>query len=129
MAIVFAYVFGQFLIIPVGQCFGSQSAPSFFSLRSDLQADIAMTGALHDAYPLQDLTKDIQLPLPPLPEELTPAIADTLNLPLLAQEQENVNNNSFVDDNGICVVASRIIQAIQQSLLLVFLLFGWPDSD
>jgi hypothetical protein len=36
MAILFAYVFGPFLIIPVGQVFGSRSAPSFFSLKSDI---------------------------------------------------------------------------------------------
>jgi hypothetical protein len=129
MAVIFAYVFGSFLIIPVGQCFGSRSAPSFFSLTSDLRADIATTGALHEQYPLQDLTKDIQLPVPPMPGELTPAVADTFNLPLSIDEQANYNNDSFVDDNGICAIASRIIQAIQQSLLAAFLLFGWPDSD
>jgi hypothetical protein len=36
LAVVFVYVFGDFLIIPAGQVFGSRSAPSFFSLLSDL---------------------------------------------------------------------------------------------
>jgi hypothetical protein len=43
LAIAFAYVFSNFLIIPVGQVFGSRSAPSFFSLTSDLRAYIATT--------------------------------------------------------------------------------------
>jgi hypothetical protein len=88
-----------------------------------------MMEELHENYPLQDLTKDIQLPLPPIPGELTPAVADMLNLPLSDDEQANYNNDSFVDDNGICAIASRIIQAIQQSLLSAFLLFGWPYYD
>jgi hypothetical protein len=32
MAVLFAYVFGPFLIIPVGQVFGSRSAPLFLVL-------------------------------------------------------------------------------------------------
>jgi hypothetical protein len=44
------------------------------------------------------------LPPPPLPEELTPALADPMNPPLSKDEQKKFNNNSFVDDNGICAI-------------------------
>ena len=40
MAAVFAYIFLDFLIIPVGQVFGSQSAPSYFSLMSDICTEV-----------------------------------------------------------------------------------------
>jgi hypothetical protein len=129
MAIVFAYVFGPFLIIPVGQVFGSRSAPSFFSLASDLRADIATTGDLHTKYPIHSLVKDISLPEPPDPEELTQAIADAKNLPLSESEQQNFNNDSFVDDNGVSATSDRIVPALQQSLLSAFVLFGWPAND
>ena len=36
LAIAFAYVFRGFVLIPVGQVFGSRSAPSYFSLLSDI---------------------------------------------------------------------------------------------
>jgi hypothetical protein len=36
LAIAFAYVFGLFLLIPIGQVFGSRSAPSYFYLLSNI---------------------------------------------------------------------------------------------
>jgi hypothetical protein len=129
MAVIFAYVFGAFLIIPVGQCFGSRSAPSFFSLASDLRADVATTSDLHADHPSPDLLSDITLPPSPESTDLTPGLADTLNPPLSVAEQANFNNDSFVDDNGICAPSTRIIPALKQSLLAAFVLFGWPNTD
>jgi hypothetical protein len=129
MAILFAYVFGDFLIIPVGQVFGSRSAPSFFSLISDIRADLATTGEVHETYPLHPMVADIILPMPPAPGELTPAIADSLNMPLSIEEQANFWNSSFVDDNGVCAYAPDIKPALQQSLVSAFLVFGWPGDD
>jgi hypothetical protein len=129
MAIIFAYVFGPYVIVPVGMVFGARSAPSFFSMASDIRADIATTGDLHLHQPLQALTANITLPEPPSPQDITPAIPDGKNLPLSLIEQENFNNDSFVDDNGVCAIQDRIIPALQQSLLSAFVLFGWPNQD
>jgi hypothetical protein len=129
MAILFAYVFGPYLIIPVGQVFGSRSAPSFFSLESDIRADLATTGTLVENYPLHPQAKDIQIPPPPDPCDLTPAIEDKMNPRMTLQEQENFHNASFVDDNGICALRDRIVAALQQSLVAAFILFGWPWQD
>jgi hypothetical protein len=129
MAILFAYVFGNFLIIPVGQCFGSRSAPSFFSLVSDIRADLATTGSIHEEYQMHQMVSSMTLPLPPAMAALTPATADALNMPMSLEEQENFWNSSFVDDNGICAISDRILPALQQSLLSAFLLFGWPHED
>ncbi len=98
MAILFAYVFGPFLIIPVGQVFGSRSAPSFFSLASDIRADLATTGTLMENYPLHPMAAEIELPELPDPSELVPAIADTKNPPLTEEEQQTFHNATFVDD-------------------------------
>jgi hypothetical protein len=43
MAVIFAYIFMDFLIIPAGQVFGSRSAPSYFSLMSDVHQEVAST--------------------------------------------------------------------------------------
>jgi hypothetical protein len=106
-----------------------RSAPSFFSLASDFQADVATTGDLHTKYLLQELTKAIKLLPPPSQAELMPALADPMNPPLSQDEQNTFNNDSFVDNNGSCAIWSNIIPAIQQSMLAAFVLFGWPDSD
>jgi hypothetical protein len=129
MATLFAYVFGEFLIIPVGQVFGSRSAPSFFSLESDIRADLATTGNLTEAYPIQDMAATIQLPDPPEVTDLSPAIADAKNPPLSEEEQDNYNNASFVDDNGICATRDTIVAALHQSLVSAYLVFGWPGTD
>jgi hypothetical protein len=95
-AILFAYGFGPFLIIPVGQVFGARSAPSFFSLASDIRADLATTGTLVENFELHPQARDIEIPPPPKPDKLTPAIADELNPPLSAEEQQTYHNASFV---------------------------------
>jgi hypothetical protein len=129
MAILFAYVFGNFLIIPVGQVFGSRLAPSFFSLESDIRADLATTGTLVEHYPTEQLAKTIILPPPPQVGDLTPAVADAKNPVLTPEEQANYHNASFVDDNGICATRERIVDALHQSLVAAFILFGWPSQD
>ena len=129
MAILFAYIFGPFLIIPVGQVFGSRSAPSFFSLTSDIWADLATTGSLVENYDLHPQARDIELPLPPNPADLRLAIEDDKNPPLNAEEQKIYHNATFVDDNGVCAVRDRIISALHQSLVAAFILFGWPWQD
>jgi hypothetical protein len=65
LAIVFAYVFSGYLLIPVGQVFGSRSAPSYFSLLSDIRAFIATCGDLtmgHPMHPLAHLNWRLFLP-------------------------------------------------------------------
>jgi hypothetical protein len=80
MAIIFPYVFGPYVIVPVGVVFGARSAPSFFSIASDIRADIATTGDLNLHQPLYALTANITLPEPPGPQDLTPAIPDAHNM-------------------------------------------------
>jgi hypothetical protein len=129
MAIIFTYVFGPYVIIPAGMVFGAPSVPSFFSIASDIRADIATTGDLHLNQSLHLLTQNVKLPELTNPQDLTPAMPDAQNLPLSLIKQENFNNYSFVDDNGICAILAPIIPALQQSLLLAFVLFGRPSND
>jgi xanthine/uracil permease len=56
MAIIFAYVFGPYVIVPVGMVFGARLAQLFFSMASNIRADIARTGDLHLHQPLHLLT-------------------------------------------------------------------------
>ena len=72
---------------------------------------------------------DITLPEHPESTDLTPAIADAKNPPLSTTEQENFNNDSFVDNNGVSAYWDRLVPALQQSLLSAFTLFGWPTHD
>ena len=134
LAVVFAYIFMDFLIIPVGQVFGSRSAPSYFSLLSDVRAEVASTVDLtKDGGPLEPLAAAaIVDPLPPDWDptlDLTPACADPLHPPLSASDLLSCINATFVDDNGVAAYRPDIRRALHQSLRTAFLLFGADDAD
>jgi hypothetical protein len=112
LALVFAYVFTDFLIIPVGQVFGSRIAPSYFSLTSDIRAYVATTRGLMSDSPLAALAAAAQLQ--PLLAQwspsllLAPALADTAHSPLSPLEQLTDGHSTSVDDNGVVAFRSDI---------------------
>jgi hypothetical protein len=126
LAIAFAYVFKGSLI-PVGQVFGLRSAPSYFSLLSDIRAFVATCGDLITGHPMHPLAAAACLPLEPLPGKLAPAIADSWNQPMLALERASNSNSCFVDNNGM--LRSQIYSSLHNSIVAAFLLFGWPHED
>jgi hypothetical protein len=129
LAIAFTYVFGAFLLIPIGQVFGSWSTPSHFSLLSDIRAFVATCADLITGYPLHSLAAAAELPGEPLPSDLVPAISDSLNPPLLELEAASHSNCCFVDDDGVAGLPTNIIDSVLKSIVSAFLLFGWPEDD
>jgi hypothetical protein len=131
LAIVFAYVFGGYLIIPVGQVFGFRSAPSFFTLLSDLRATVASSHDLLESFPISPLAASAIIPQPPENpvDLLVPAVADALNQPLTKDEAANYSNQTFVDDNGVMAIYCHMRDALHQSLISAFLLFGFPGAN
>ena len=134
LAVVFTYIFLNFLIIPVGQVFGSRSALSYFSLLSDIRAEVASTTTLlTTADELEPrATSTIIDPLPinwdPV-VDLTQACADPLHPPLSQAELLCFANATFVDDNGIAAYREQIREALHQSVHAAYLLFGFPSDD
>jgi hypothetical protein len=75
MAVVFARIFLNFHIVPLGQVFGSRSAPSYFSLLSAVRAEVTSTVDLTspaDA-PLECLAAMAEIA--PLPDDWDPTIS------------------------------------------------------
>jgi hypothetical protein len=132
LAIAFAYVFEAYLIVPVGQVFGSRSAPSFFSLTSDVRAWIATTHDLSATHLTPLAATALVDPLPstwnPL-TDLTPACSDPLYEPLSSNEYACFLNSTFVDDNGIAAYRDNIFQALHQSVVSAYELYGFPEED
>jgi hypothetical protein len=120
LAIAFAYVFGGFLLIPVGQVFGSRSAPSYFSLLSDIRAYVATCADLITGRPLHPLAEAAELPAMPEPGTLVPVLADSQNQPLSTAEAACYSNCTFVDDNGILAPRSVIRTALHNTSYLRF---------
>jgi hypothetical protein len=130
LAIFFAYVFGAYLVI-IGQVFGSRSVPSFFSLLSHLRAAIASSPDLLAIFPISPLAASAIIPEQPqnLADLQVPKVTGAFNPPLTKDEAANYCNKTFVDDNGVLAIFYHIRNALQQSLISVFLLFGFPGAD
>jgi hypothetical protein len=122
LAFFFAYICGLFLLILVGQVFGSRSAPSYFSLMSDIRAYVSTCADLITGYPMHQLALDVRM-------DLAPAIANSRNLPLLHLESASPSNKTFVDDNGVLTLRANIRTALHNSAVLAFLIFGWLVDD
>jgi hypothetical protein len=80
----------------------------------------------HRMYPL---AAAVQLPPAPSMQDLAPALADAFNLPMPLHDQASHSNCTFVDNNGLLALRSRIKSSLHNSIVAAFLLFGWPDSD
>jgi hypothetical protein len=124
LAIVFASVFQAYLIIPVGQVFGSRSAPSFFSLLSDIRAYVATTRAAPLPSNIHPLVQQANFPDPRILGALAPAVADSYNPIFTAEALANCSNSTFVDDNRIANFADHIITSLHNSVVSAFDLFG-----
>jgi hypothetical protein len=100
-------------------------------LLSNLRAKAVSSHNLLDNFPIPTLALEAVLPvLPPdLQEQITPAIADMFNQILSAAEAANFSNSTFVNDNGILARHSDMRDALQQSLISAFLIFGFPGDD
>ena len=134
-SIVFASVFEEFLIVPVGTIFGARNSPSFFCLLSELRAHVASVGSLRPDNELEHLTplaRRVRLAEPPSAAEraaLVPAVADACHQGVPPALQSRYHNSTFVDDNGIAELASRILGAIDNSVRSAYTIFGAPESD
>jgi hypothetical protein len=130
LAIVFAYVFGLFLLIPVGQVLGSRSAPSYFSLMSDIQAFVSTCPNLITRYPMHLLALTAKLPPVSLLVDLAPAIADSRNPPPLSLlGSESHSNITFVDDNGVLDLQANIKTGPHMRLSYISLILALPSLD
>jgi hypothetical protein len=134
MAIVFAYVFAEFLIIPAGQVFGSRNSPSYYCVPGEVRAHLASCGLAEQQTngALSDLAESIILG-PDLSarqrKRLVPAVADSQHSGVPEEYKERFHNATFVDDTGKVATRERIIAAIDSSVKAAFVTFGAPDSD
>eukprot|EP00980_Cylindrotheca_fusiformis_P017027 scaffold5212_cov116-Cylindrotheca_fusiformis.AAC.1 len=131
MACAFAYVFEDFLLVPVGEVFGSRSAPSFYCVMADVRQ--ALAAILKPVSPVDysQLVKRCHVKvLDPQSDPLEPVPVDDLYTEGLSLEElHSPFNASFVDDNGVVAFQQHILSALDQSVRSAFLIFGASGSD
>eukprot|EP00980_Cylindrotheca_fusiformis_P014329 scaffold3825_cov131-Cylindrotheca_fusiformis.AAC.2 len=131
MACAFAYVFEEFLLVPVGEVFGSRSAPSFYCVLADVRQ--ALAAILKPVSPADHSSLVRQCHVRVADSQRDPLVSvpiDELYAEGLSPEELNFPfNSSFVDDNGVVAFQPYILSALNQSVRSAFLIFGAAGSD
>ena len=129
IGIMYAQVFIEFLMIPVGHIFGRWSSPSWYMLPGELHAHMASVTDFGSA--TARLADQVKVP-PPLTEKehsrLAKAQADSIHQGD-HHLQQLFHNSSFIDDNALAGWVDCICQALRQSVLSAYVIFGFPDED
>jgi hypothetical protein len=113
--------------------FGARGAPSYFSLTSDIRANVATSYNLHSYGPLATLAAAANVE--PLPKDwsasrsLAPAIQDACHSPLNLLEQSTDGHSTFVDENGVAAYLADIWRALHQSIESAYMIYGYPGDD
>ena len=131
MAVVFAHVFLDYLIIPVSQVFGSRNATFYFSLMSDIRTKAAWTVNLtSNGIPLEEPAPTAILD-PFLADwdpqsHLTPACPEDLHPSLSPTELLCIANATFVDKDGVAAYCEQMRTALlHQNIPAAYLIFSF----
>jgi hypothetical protein len=130
LAIAFAYVFMEFLIVPVGQIFGSRNAPAFWCMPSELRAHMA---AVLDYSKLDlPLADSVRIPDESTAEEkarIVQAVPDAVHQGTPQEYADRHHHATFVDDNVKVAIRSRMTGAIRSSEGSAYDTLGRPEED
>ena len=113
MAVLWATVFQEFLVIPCGMIFGGKNSPSFHMIPGELRAHLALAGDFGDASTA--LSETFILSTPPTPRkagQMTRATTDAVNpgaALLLRDPNRRYAHSSFVDDTRIAQTCDRMV--------------------
>jgi len=105
--VAFAYVYSEYLIVPVGQVFGSRNAPSFYCVLADLREVLSACRKDVPVEALHSLVQECDL-------EVNQA-SSLMTVP--SDELSRMYNASYVDDNAVAAFADAIEQAIHHSVI------------
>jgi hypothetical protein len=128
--IAFAYVFAEFLLIPIGMIFGARNSPSWFDIMAEWRSHLGTTKDYSNlSYPISDqvqlvpdLTADERAAIPP-------ALPDSQNQGIPPELRERGQISMFVDDNCAVDIRNNIIGAIGAAVGSAYECFGFPNED
>jgi hypothetical protein len=130
LAIVFAFVFMEFLCIPVGSVFGARNSPSWWCLLAEVRAHLAACGDFSSTPPL--LADRVRLVLPPTPREqhqIVAAVADRCHNGVPHLQADRYHQSMFVDDSAQAELRQRIRASIHNSEQSAYTILGHPGVN
>jgi hypothetical protein len=130
LGICFAYVFCEFLIVPIGTIFGAGDSPGWFGLTAECRTHLAAVGN----YDLFDDPMADQVTLPPPPSDadissFVPAVADNIHQGISSDLVSRHLHAMFVDDNVTAAIRSRIQLSIRSAVGSAYDNYGHPQFD
>jgi hypothetical protein len=132
IAVVFASVFMEYLIIPVGSIFGSRFGPSWWCILGELRAHLSTYLSSQPPSPLLPLSSRVRLVAPPTlrqKAQLIPAVADTIHRGTHAITPSRATYSCFVDDTQTAALRHDIHHVINCGVVSAYLLLGSPATD
>ncbi|MGH7974573.1 MAG: hypothetical protein ACREBR_03520 [bacterium] len=130
MAIVFAYVFMEFLVVPVGAIFGARNSPSYWCILSELRAHL--TACRKQNSVLTSLAERVRLVAPPTSREqarLVGAQPDAVHQGISPIFRDRIHQAMYVDDSSTAAYRDSIRAAINASVESAYILLGSPGED
>jgi hypothetical protein len=130
LGICFAYVFCEFLIVPIGTIFGAGDSPGWFGLTAECRTHLAaVRDYSHHQEPLAEL---VQISPPPTTEEIStfvPAMADAIHRGIPPEFASRHLHAMFVDDNATVAIRERIKLSINSAVGSAYDNYGHPQFD
>ena len=127
LAVAFAYLYTDFLIVPVSQIFGGRSSPPYYGLLADVRELLAIVRPLDDPRDHHPLVQNSDI----LIDDSTPLVqvgSDSHFPPLNEDEMNRPFQASYVDDMATVAYPAVMKAAVNNSVQAAFDVFG-RDAD
>jgi len=132
LATAFAYVFMEYVIIPVGQIFGSRNSPAFWCAPAEIRAHMGATLDYSASDLDLSLAESVTLPPEPTTDEIAnfvPAVPDALNQGVAPEFTDRPSLIMYVDDDICCAIRPQMRDALRSAVGSAYQMFGAPGSD
>jgi hypothetical protein len=130
VAVVFGYVLMEFVIVPVGETFGSKNSPSFFMIPAEIRAHL---GAVLDySQVAPSVAHQVEIPAAPTEAErgsFVLAVRDSLNPGIPPDRERRRHLSMFVDDDITAAIRRLMRDALIAAVESAFQVFGYPGED
>jgi hypothetical protein len=130
LAVVFAYVFQELLLVPVGNIFGSRNAPAWFTTPAEIRAHMANRLQYHEEN--YELAQSIGLPDEPdeaVVASFVQAVADDKNPGRASSPEHPGHHAMFVDDNICVAIRECTPRAVAGAVGSAYDCFGDPSEN
>jgi hypothetical protein len=116
MAVCYAYIFEEFLVIPIGMIFGAGDSPSWFGTMAERRTNMGATRDYRSAH--LSVADSVRLPPPPTEAEIVAfvqAVADSVHQGIPEELWARFWHAMFVDDNACADIRDHFTASVRSA--------------